>query len=147
MKVKTTDLTGPALDWAVAKCEGFEPAITTVAEQAENFRTIVHCDGSKPPQEAIDAVISGLKPRIYRNADKLTPIPKYSADWAQGGLIIEREQIATKFWQSEQSWIADVKGGFFEQYGATALIAAMRCYVASKLGDEIEIPEELASAT
>jgi hypothetical protein len=27
--------------------------------------------------------------------------------------------------------------------GPTPLIAAMRCYVASKLGDEIDIPEEL----
>ena len=27
--------------------------------------------------------------------------------------------------------------------GKTKLIAAMRCYVASKLGDEVEIPEEL----
>jgi hypothetical protein len=27
--------------------------------------------------------------------------------------------------------------------GPTPLIAAMRCYVASKLGDEVEVPEEL----
>jgi hypothetical protein len=27
--------------------------------------------------------------------------------------------------------------------GPTPLIAAMRCYVASKMGDEIELPEEL----
>ncbi len=27
--------------------------------------------------------------------------------------------------------------------GPTPLIAAMRCYVASKLGDEVDIPEEL----
>ena len=29
-------------------------------------------------------------------------------------------------------------------YGTTLLIATMRCYVASKLGDEIEVPEELS---
>ena len=29
------------------------------------------------------------------------------------------------------------------QFGPTPLIAAMRCYVASKLGDEVEVPEEL----
>jgi hypothetical protein len=29
------------------------------------------------------------------------------------------------------------------QHGPTPLIAAMRCYVASKLGDAVEIPEEL----
>jgi hypothetical protein len=28
--------------------------------------------------------------------------------------------------------------------GPTPLIAAMRCYVASKLGDEVELPEELS---
>ena len=26
--------------------------------------------------------------------------------------------------------------------GSTHLIAAMRCYVASKLGDEVEVPDE-----
>jgi hypothetical protein len=30
--------------------------------------------------------------------------------------------------------------------GHTPLIAAMRCYVASKLGDEVEIPEGLKNA-
>ena len=29
--------------------------------------------------------------------------------------------------------------------GPTPLVAAMRCYVASKLGDEVELPEELAN--
>jgi hypothetical protein len=28
-------------------------------------------------------------------------------------------------------------------FGPTPLIAVMRCYVALKLGDEVEIPEEL----
>jgi hypothetical protein len=31
----------------------------------------------------------------------------------------------------------------YEGTGSTPLIAAMRCYVASKLGDEVEIPKEL----
>jgi hypothetical protein len=30
-----------------------------------------------------------------------------------------------------------------DHYGPTPLIAAMRCYVASKMGDEIELPEEV----
>lgn len=32
---------------------------------------------------------------------------------------------------------------YWSWQGPTPLIAAMRCYVASKLGDEVEIPEEL----
>ena len=31
----------------------------------------------------------------------------------------------------------------FAAYGSTPLIAAMRCYCRAKLGDELEIPEEL----
>jgi hypothetical protein len=31
-------------------------------------------------------------------------------------------------------------------HGHTPLIAAMRCYVASKLGDEVEIPDELLAS-
>lgn len=140
MKIKTSELTGAALDWAMAKCEGFVPAITTVAEQAENFHNAVHFDGSKPSQEAIDAVISVLKPRVYRNADKLTPIPNYSTDWAQGGPIIERESISIEH-SGKYGWIASQKGPC--SIGTTPLIAAMRCYVASKLGDEVEAPDEL----
>ena len=36
-------------------------------------------------------------------------------------------------------------GGYRQKtwFGKTKLIAAMRCYVASKLGDEVEVPEEL----
>jgi len=60
----------------------------------------------------------------------------YSTDWAQGGPIIEREGIALL-----PTWTAERPG--FSADGPTPLIAAMRCYVASQLGDEIEIPEEL----
>lgn len=145
MQIKTSELIGSALDWVVAKCEGFVPAITTVAEQAEHFRNVVQFDGSKPPQEAINAVISGLKPRIYRNADKLTPIPKYSTDWSEGGPIIEREGIdlwSKAFSGEPMTWRAQLGN---EMHGPTPLIAAMRCYVASRLGNEVNIPDELTS--
>jgi hypothetical protein len=106
--MKTSELTGAALDWAVAKCEGI------YFENLEDFE-------------------------MYAG--------DYSTDWAQGGPIIEREKIfvrpkTTGDWRC---WIYDGKGeGIkFDQPGPTPLIAAMRCYVASKLGDEVEIPEEL----
>jgi len=37
-------------------------------------------------------------------------------------------------------------GGFTHGYGPTPLIAAMRCYVASKMGDEIDVPTELGES-
>lgn len=69
---------------------------------------------------------------------------KYSSRWSKGGPIIEREFIQICPVQRDE-WRAQME--FAEnpaaQYGPTALIAAMRCYVASKLGDEVEITEEL----
>lgn len=61
-------------------------------------------------------------------------------NWSQGGPIIEREKTAIRFvpWDT---WVAECKG--YTGEGTTPLIAAMRCYVASKLGDEVEVPEEL----
>lgn len=52
-----------------------------------------------------------------------------SSDWEDGGPIIEREQITI-----------DWNDGCFAggtQWGETALIAAMRAYVASKYGGEV----------
>ena len=68
-----------------------------------------------------------------------------ATDWAEGGPIIEREKIRLDTtWNCEDGyWSArmDTVGGWW--LGDTPLIAAMRCYVVSKMGDEIEIPEEL----
>jgi hypothetical protein len=125
MKVKTNELSGASLDWAVAKCEGRQEP-----EVVNNF-----------------AVAWYTWPNTH-----------YSTDWAQGGPIIEREGIAV--WQSAEpqkgKWCsADARWMDLDPdsdefmampdpyHGPTPLIAAMRCYVASKLGDEVEIPEEL----
>jgi hypothetical protein len=111
------ELSGAALDWAVAKCEGFE------------------------------AFTDGIS-WIIDHAGSYQPLPKYSSDWAQGGPIIERELIRldTACNYTDGKWKAriDSVGGWWP--GETPLIAAMRCYVASKLGDEIELPEELKCA-
>jgi hypothetical protein len=67
----------------------------------------------------------------------------YSTDWAFGGPIFEREitnhESRTEYFYCSR-W---VKGRPIWAYGPTLLIAAMRCYVASKLGDTVEIPSEL----
>ena len=73
--------------------------------------------------------------------------PRYSTDWAQGGPIIERENISVGYQGHlgvplDSLWYAtnrvDACG-----FGPTPLIAAMRCYMASKLGNQINVPEEL----
>lgn len=66
----------------------------------------------------------------------------YSTDWAYGGPIIEREIFNLS--DDGAQWIAESHNCM--GYGPTALIAAMRCYVASRLGDEVKIPDELMGA-
>lgn len=63
-----------------------------------------------------------------------------STIWEQGGPIIERERICTYF-NSDNVWTALI--GNKEFNGPTPLIAAMRCFVASKLGDVVDIPVSL----
>jgi hypothetical protein len=76
---------------------------------------------------------------------------RYSTDWAQGGPIIEREGITVTRTTLMGAAGAYAWAGYLpinedercEEHGPTPLIAAMRCYVASRLGEEVEIPEEL----
>lgn len=117
MKIKTSDLEGAALDWAVMR-----------------------------------AINVGTPWRYWGQA-----ITAYSTNWEHGGPIIEREGIATREippvsgdngYIFTRRWIAEMfrfPGGPRRSvaYGTTPLVAAMRCYVANKLGVEIEIPEEL----
>jgi hypothetical protein len=95
--MKTSELTGAALDWAVSA---------------------VHGDSDIHP---------------------------YSTDWNEGGPIIEREWVSVEKRDNELHWSATLRfanGNRTRERGPTALIAAMRCYVASKLGDEVNVPEE-----
>jgi hypothetical protein len=66
-----------------------------------------------------------------------------STAWAEGGPIIERERIALRYGEDEYSepdamWYAEC--GVFWDIGPTPLIAAMRAFVASKFGGEVELP-------
>lgn len=115
--MKTSELTGAALDWAVAKCEGIE-----LIDGCYN-RLLV--DG-----------------RMSIGQSMLSPY-KPSTDWAQGGAIIEREGISLFNCYGDSEWSASTEA--YEYHATTPLIAAMRCYVASKLGDEVDVPEELMS--
>lgn len=116
--MKTSELTGVALDWAVAKCE--HPDLVW-----GNSIGIHHASHQ--------IVIPHLpEPQCYWSP---------STDWSQAGPIIEREGIAVSPEAECICWYGAVKDSFSD--GPTPLIAAMRCYVASKLGDNVEIPEGL----
>ena len=61
--------------------------------------------------------------------------------WQTCGPIIEREGIS--IYRMTSDWSAAYNPSGAAQDGPTPLIAAMRCYVAGKLGESVEVPEEL----
>lgn len=113
VRVRTSELTGIALDWAVAKCENSRLG-------TEQFAVGV------PLEEG-----QGL----------FNP----SMDWILCRNIIEREGIVTKPDTGLGWWVAATSNGSHIDYGPTPMVASMRCYVASKLGDFIDVPERFVS--
>lgn len=64
---------------------------------------------------------------------------KPSLDWSQGGPIIEKEGInlSHSLEAGSEHCTAYMRSGRHWQKGLTPLIAAMRCYVDSKFGEEV----------
>ena len=67
---------------------------------------------------------------------------RWSIDWAQGGPIIEREMISVWPWD-DVTWKAEAARDAIVFEGKTPLIAAMRCFCCDKLGDIVDVPEEI----
>ncbi len=76
----------------------------------------------------------------------------YTTDWAQGGPILERECIdmqaygaASEVPKNPDYWEASIylHDEIIRGEGPTPLIAAMRCFVVSTMGEEVEVPDEL----
>jgi hypothetical protein len=92
--------------------------------------------------EVLDRLVAQCEGQVYHGP----AWTKYSTDWAQAGPIIEREFICVSapMHPSTAPWFAISDSTGCKSSGPTPLVAAMRCYVASKLGDEVEVPNELA---
>jgi len=168
MKIKTNKLVGSPLDWAVAVCEGHNVVVLAVQEQKERwFQHVEPKDREKEQKAFADHIEETLRPEIrvlsddgykryptHQEAPMLfgqgLPSFRYSINPAQAWPIIERERIEIIRGNPLYFPKGNENGDFYEplwiagkQHGQTSLIAAMRCYVASKLGDEVDVPEEL----
>lgn len=95
--------------------------------------------------DALNWVVDKCRRRVGLSSDLLNKgcLPRrFSTDWAEGGPIIEQEGLCLSYDPFVKRWMCSAR--ILNSYHAeTALVAAMRCYVAGKLGDEVEIPEEL----
>lgn len=133
MTYKVSELEGALLDAAVAKAEGGEPARFNVTRIEDPGPRWLYVPIGTPGALAFHP----------------------SSDWEHGGPIIEREQIAiARFpfnpidknaWYAEVGPSGDPVEGLFvggaehAAHAATPLVAAMRAYVASKFGEEIDL--------
>ena len=63
-----------------------------------------------------------------------------SISWGQGGPIIQKNLMVISP-DPSHNWMARNYMDATEHYGNTPLIAAMRCYVSTFLGEEVDITE------
>jgi hypothetical protein len=127
--MKTSELTGAALDWAAAKANGI-PADEIYISGHGKYQSLFRKNRDE------DGNLDGS----YTTGPGLL----FSTKWETGGPIIERE------WDSILRWFylraQKENGDMWPDYmleGKPVLQAFMQAYVASKLGDEVEIPKEL----
>jgi len=140
-KINTSKLSGKALDWTVAKCVGLP-----IKYDPMSFKTHQKPGGYWTMEPDIGQAIVGCSKHIGTDYSP-------STNWMQGGQIIEREKIwlrgphdackpdGTAVLRIDY-WYAHINHHHV-QNDPSPLVAAMRCFVASQLGDEVEIPEEL----
>ena len=117
MKIKTSELIGPPLNWTVAKI------VQEWSAKDRWHNTLGYIDSGDPDDEPYEP----------------------SANWRQGGEIIKERKISINY-DASGPW-SDGWRAFSVftpvELGPTPLIAAMRSLVASEYGDEVEVPEGL----
>ena len=125
--IKTADLIGPALDWAVATALGWHRATISGIDWGKRW--------TRPA------------PYGFWKEDECEFFAP-SNDPAQGYPILQRERVS---WDGTSyavhpNFKPSPTGGDFHPIGMRGtnfLIAGLRCFVAQRLGDEIDIPMEL----
>ena len=133
MLYKTAVLEDDLLDIAVAKAQGW--VLDHIWDQDAGRLTTWRYWKSKNGEVVSTPASKQIQETHYNPSTK----------WDHGGPIIEREKITV-------THVACVWGAFTNQYrakdklsypilieGQTPLVAAMRLFVASKLGDEVEL--------
>lgn len=118
VEVPVSELSGAALDWAVASVEGVSVALCPPA-YGNGWRVryeLIHCQAKYSP----------------------------SAEWHQAGPVIEHNHVA--FRSRSGGWAAGVEVSEAQiewHHGSDPLVAICRAVVAHKQGPFIRIPQEL----
>ncbi|MDF2491155.1 MAG: hypothetical protein K0S77_3777 [Pseudomonas sp.] len=124
IEMKTAELSGEALGWAVGMAEGLTLYLDTPIYG------------------------NGWRVFVIHRAEATGRYERYAPweSWALGGPLIENRMVSLHCPQSTDDvwagWVITDSGEFC-QAGNTALIAACRAIVAARLGDTVQVPKEL----
>lgn len=132
MKVKTSKLIRAALDWAVATAKGHE------IEMWHGYQFL-----GTPNERIVSRGISiGERDDHGQIGYEATRPDVFVSLLHEAGIGVGPSEDGDIF---PDKWIAaEANSPYF--FGPTPEVAAARCYVASKLGNEIEVPDELLEA-
>jgi Protein of unknown function (DUF2591) len=131
-KIDLTQSSAKQLDWLVATCLGLG----------------LHKDELLGGHIKQGWWVSGLNPA---DLNDWTPLSQYQSttNLAVFGPILKAERIGIEPWGPDRTWLAQIYNDagrvLFRQYGDEPFVAAMRCYVASELGDEVDVPDDLCA--
>jgi hypothetical protein len=124
-RIKISEVQGPVLDWLVGVALG---------------RTDITFDDF----DELGMGCVQAEPDPFMNYSRCWAPSRY---WQQGGPILDREKItlSSLFWEKDgwKAWKWKDHDAAFDHFGPTMLIAGLRCFLASRLGEYAEVPEEL----
>ena len=130
MRIKVGDASGRVLDWLVANCEEWRPYPFLYPDDWLKVEAIQRFE------------TGGYIASLVHNGERRRGVPLYTSSQADANSIIDRERIS----------VVDVNGsewrafnGRNEQRGSSFIEAGLRCYVMSKYGMFVEIPDDLGS--
>ena len=137
VQTRVSELSGRALDWAVASCYGGELARANIQypQCSKYYRPVSpSTDWDYAGKLITDNGINILRTGYFKNSEQA---------WAAYAGYMEPE-TSTEHQSHDPMYQFYVDGLV---YGSTPLIAAMRCYVRIHMGKTMLIPESLIQGT
>jgi len=121
IEVKTADLAGEALGWAIGKAEGLDVFLAP-PEYGNPWR-----------------VFTRYRATVTERTERYNPWE----DWASGGDLIEKYRVGFGLYSDSFFAVTGLNDLSGDADGSTHLIAACRAIVAARLGDTVQVPKEL----
>lgn len=138
VEMNVSELSGVALDWAVAEAVGLKTVVCSPGQYRHDIKGGIHCSTSYGCHFGAPSLF-GIDPNEY------SP----STDWSQGGPLIEKHNL---------SLLPQIGGAYYAQWAVpnmddyeeaelvapSALLAICRAVVSKELGQAVQIPAELS---